>query len=451
MQLNRSVLIVEDEEVIRSSLAEYLTSEGYRTMQASTVAKALELARDQDFNVAICDVQLPDGDGIELLRRLQNIKPNIFVLIITAYATVENTISAFKAGAFDYLVKPVIFDDLSHKLNRLFEYQKIFYENQILRRELARSPGIEEIVGSSKTLQKLQNTIRKIAATNSNVLLFGESGTGKELFARSIHANGPKREQRFLAVNCGMRPIELLESQLFGSAASSLQYPQSEQTGVFKNADGGTVYLDEISQLPSGTQSKLLRAIEYGEILPLASAEPVKVDVRLIASTTQDLSEMVKKGEFEEDLFYRLDGMKIHIPALRERVDDIPELVEYFISKHSRKMGKRVTGATSETIRTLMSAEWKGNVRQLDNAIERAVMMCDETMICLNDLPPELNQNEPPLPDVDDLRLALRHYERMHITRVLKDSTDKREAAKRLKLGLSSLYRKIEELDIELE
>lgn len=451
MQLNRSVLIVEDEELIRSSLAEYLNSEGYNTMQASTVAKALELARNQDFNVAICDVQLPDGDGIELLRRLQNIKPNIFVLIITAYATVENTISAFKAGAFDYLVKPVIFDDLSHKLNRLFEYQKIFYENQILRRELARSPGIEEIVGSSNTLQKLQNTIRKIAATNSNVLLFGESGTGKELFARSIHASGPKREERFLAVNCGMRPIELLESQLFGSAASSLQYPQTEQTGVFKNADGGTVYLDEISQLPLGTQSKLLRAIEYGEILPLASGEPVKVDIRLIASTTQDLSEMVKKGEFEEDLFYRLDGMKMHVPALRERVDDIPELVEYFISKHSRKMGKRVTGATSETIRTLMSAEWKGNVRQLDNAIERAVMMCDENMICLNDLPPELNQNEPPLPDVDDLRLALRHYERMHITRVLKDSTDKREAAKRLKLGLSSLYRKIEELDIDLE
>ncbi|WP_298864824.1 sigma-54 dependent transcriptional regulator [uncultured Gimesia sp.] len=451
MQLNRSVLIVEDEEVIRTSLAEYLNSEGYETMQASTVAKALELARSRDFNVAICDVQLPDGDGIELLRRLQNIKPSIFVLIITAYATVENTISAFKAGAFDYLVKPVIFDDLSHKLNRLFEYQKIFYENQILRRELARSPGMEEIVGSSKTLQNLQSTIRKIAATNSNVLLFGESGTGKELFARSIHSNGPNREQRFLAVNCGMRPIELLESQLFGSVGNSSQYPQAEQTGVFKNADGGSVYLDEISQLPMGTQGKLLRAIEYGEILPLGSAEPVKVDIRLIASTTQDLSEIVKKGEFEEDLFYRLDGMKIHIPALRERVDDVPELVEYFITKHSRKMGKRVTGATSETIRTLMSAEWKGNVRQLDNAIERAVMMCDDTLICLNDLPPELHQKEPPLPDVDDLRLALRHYERMHITRVLKDSTDKREAAKRLKLGLSSLYRKIEELDIELE
>ncbi|MCH9655147.1 MAG: sigma-54 dependent transcriptional regulator [Planctomycetes bacterium] len=451
MQLNRSVLIVEDEEVIRTSLAEYLNSEGYETMQASTVAKALELARSRDFNVAVCDVQLPDGDGIELLRRLQNIKPSIFVLIITAYATVENTISAFKAGAFDYLVKPVIFDDLSHKLNRLFEYQKIFYENQILRRELARGPGMEEIVGSSKTLQNLQSTIRKIAATNSNVLLFGESGTGKELFARSIHSNGPNREQRFLAVNCGMRPIELLESQLFGSVGNSSQYPQAEQTGVFKNADGGSVYLDEISQLPMGTQGKLLRAIEYGEILPLGSAEPVKVDFRLIASTTQDLSEIVKNGEFEEDLFYRLDGMKIHIPALRERVDDVPELVEYFITKHSRKMGKRVTGATSETIRTLMSAEWKGNVRQLDNAIERAVMMCDDTLICLNDLPPELHQKEPPLPDVDDLRLALRHYERMHITRVLKDSTDKREAAKRLKLGLSSLYRKIEELDIELE
>jgi transcriptional regulator with PAS, ATPase and Fis domain len=208
--------------------------------------------------------------------------------------------------------------------------------------------------------------------------------------------------------------------------------------------------LDEVSQLPLGTQSELLRAIEYGEIMPVGGSETVRVRARIIASTTRDLMREVAEARFQEDLFYRLDGVKIHIPALRERLDDVPELVDFFIGKHSRAMGKRVTGATSETIRLLMAAQWKGNVRQLDNAVERAVMMCDDTLIEPKDLPPDLLGIGQPLPDTDDLRTALRHYERLHISRVLRQWPDKREAAKRLKLGLSSLYRKIEELGIDL-
>jgi DNA-binding NtrC family response regulator len=443
----RRVLIVEDEKVIRTTLAEFLTTEGFAVSQAGTVKEALELAKAADYHVAVCDVQLPDGDGIALLKKLQQIHASTFVLIITAYASVETAIEAFKAGAFDFLVKPVRFEDLQNKLDRVFQFRALYRENQLLRRELAKPRQFDRIVGSSKPLKDLQETIAKIAVTHSNVLLVGETGTGKELFAREIHeaASRDKDDEKFLAVNCGTRPVELLETELFG-----LQQGKNSQPGILRSAGSGSVYLDEVSELPLGTQTKLLRAIEYGESMPVGGSQTYPVTARIIASTTADLLKLVGDGKFQADLFYRLDGVKIRIPPMRERLDDIPELVDYFVAKHSQAMGKRVQNATSETVRLMMSAQWKGNVRQLDNAIERAVMMCEGTTIEPSDLPPDLLGMGQPLPDTDDLRSALRHYERLHITRVLRQWPDKKEAAKRLKLGLSSLYRKIEELDIEL-
>jgi DNA-binding NtrC family response regulator len=413
--------------------------------KAVSVEDGITRARERDFHVAICDIQLPDGDGVRLMKLMHKINPSVFVLIITAYGTVESAVEAFKAGAFDYLTKPVIFEDLAHKLRRVFEYRDLYLENQKLRRELAQPNRFDQIIGSSEPLRVLQETIGKIAATHSNVLLVGETGTGKELFARAIHAAGPMREEKFLAVNCGTRPIELLEAELFGSETGGKNQP-----GIIRTAGSGTVFLDEIASLPMGTQTKLLRAIEYQESMPSGGAETYSVHCRIIASTSEDLIRLVGDAKFQEDLFYRLDGVKIRIPPLRERLDDIPELVDHFIAKHSRALRKRVVSASSETIRLLMSAQWKGNVRQLDNAIERAVIMCDGTQVEPGDLPPDLLGLGQPLPDTDDLRSALRHYERLHITRVLRQWPDKREAAKRLKLGLSSLYRKIEELNIEL-
>ncbi len=441
---HRTILTTEDEDIIRTTLAEFLTGEGFQVTAASTCEEALEVSRERDFEVAICDVQLPDGDGVKLMRRLQKLNHGLFTLIITAYATVENAVDAFTGGAFYYLTKPVLFDDLRNKLDRLYQFRDLYLENQTLRKELARGDQFSEIIGTSKALEEVQTTIRKVAVTNSNVLLVGETGTGKELFARAIHASGPKKDEKFLVANCGTRPLELLETQLFGSQSGK----RSDQLGIFRNAGEGTVFLDETAELPMGMQSELLRAIEYQEIMPVGGSEAVNVSARIIASTTRDLMREVTDGNFQEDLFYRLDGVKIRIPPLRERLDDIPELVDYFIARHSRTMGKRVTGASSETIRLLMAAHWKGNVRQLDNAVERAVMMCDGTQIEPADLPPDLLGLGQPLPDTDDLRSALRHYERLHITRVLRQWPDKREAAKRLKLGLSSLYRKIEELGI---
>jgi len=438
----RSILVIEDEQVIRSSLREFLTDEGFVVTEAGNCAEALALARQQDFQVAICDVRLPDGDGVQLLRKLQQINPSVFVLIITAYATVENAVDAFKAGAFDYLVKPVMFEDVANKLRRVYQFREMFLENQRLRKELSQPQQFELIVGSSQPLKELQTSIAKIAVTHSNVMLVGETGTGKELFARAIHLAGPKKDEKFIAVNCATRPSELLESELFGSDAGG--------PGALRSAGDGTVFLDEISHLPMGAQTRLLRAIEFKEGTPSGGSAPYKVSARIIASTSQELLRLVGEGTFQEDLFYRLDGVKVRIPPLRERIDDVPELVDHFIAKHSRAMGKRVTSASSDTIRLLMAAQWKGNVRQLDNAIERAVLMCDGTQIEPKDLPPDLMGMGQPLPDTDDLRSALRHYEKLHIARVLKQWPDKREAAKRLKLGLSSLYRKIEELGLEL-
>ena len=427
-------------------MQEFLNGEGFEVASAGTFQEALLMATQSDFHVLICDAQLPDGDGIQLFQQVRKLKPNVFGMVITAYATVEDAVIAFKAGASDYLIKPVIFEDLLNKLKRIFQILELHKENLELRRELARRENFDEIIGSSNIIQELQSTIGKVALTNSNVLLVGETGTGKELVARAIHAAGPKSHEKFLVVNCGTRPVELLESQLFGSQMGE----NHNQEGLFRHAGAGTIFLDEIAQLPMGVQTELLRAIEYGEIMPVGGSGAIHVHARIIASTTKDLMQEVNQDSFQEDLFYRLDGVKIRIPPLRERLDDVPELVEFFIRKHSRTMGKHVTGSSNETMRLLMSSHWKGNVRQLDNSIERAVMLCEGEQIEPHDLPPDLLGVGQLLPDTDDLRSALRHYERLHISRVLRQCPDKREAAKRLKLGLSSLYRKIEELGIDL-
>lgn len=444
------LLIVEDESIIRASLAEYLQGEGFEVATAGSCRDALGLVRERNFLVAICDVRLPDGDGLELCKRMQQLSPRLFVLIITAYATVENAVAAFQAGASDYLVKPVLFDDLRHKLERLFQYHELVLENQALHRELARQDRFNELVGSSEALRSVQDQIRKVAVTNCNVLLEGETGTGKELFARVIHRSGPKSDAKFLPVHCAARSEELLEAQLFGRRRGSGGADESDQPGALLHAGDGTVFLDEIAALPMGTQAKLLRAIEFGEVIPVGQAEPVKVRARIIAATTRDLLREVSDQHFHEDLFYRIHGVRIRIPPLRERLDDIPELVEFFLARHTQNLGKRVANVSAETMRLLMSANWKGNVRQLDNAIERAVIMCDGTCVEPRDLPPDLLGVGPLLPDSDDLRAALGHYERLHIGRVLRQCPDKREAAKRLGLGLSSLYRKIEEHGLDL-
>ncbi|HXG08154.1 MAG TPA: sigma-54 dependent transcriptional regulator [Gemmataceae bacterium] len=444
-----NILIVDDEPLIRDTLAEYLGQEGFAVFPCANGEEALALAAERPFDVALCDVQLPGIDGIELLERLLQISPTTSVLLITAYATVESAVQAFQKGAHDYLMKPLLLDEVLNKIRRLLAYRELFRENQWLRRELNRAAEDDRIVGRSPAMRRVLEMVRKVAPTPSTVLLVGESGTGKELIARAIHRQGPNPEGRFLPVNCAAIPPDLLENQLFGHRKGAFTGADRDQAGVFVHAGAGTVFLDEIGELPLATQAKLLRAIEQKEVLPVGANEPVRVEARVLAATNKDLAREVEQGRFREDLYYRLNVVTITIPPLRERREDIPELVEHLLARHARALGKRITGVTHETMQLLLACRWKGNVRELDNALQRAVILGEGPLVTPADLPPDLAPAEGDPALVDRLDEAVRRFEKQHIERILRQTPDKREAARRLNMGLSSLYRKIAELGIQ--
>jgi DNA-binding NtrC family response regulator len=443
------ILIVDDEPLIRQTLAEYLDQEGFAVTCCGTAEEALAAAGTERFDVALLDVQLPGMDGIELLERLLKVSPETFVLSMTAYGTVETAIAAFQRGAHDYLMKPILLDEVLSKIRRLLAYRKLSLENQWLRRELNRVHEPEDIVGRSRAMQQVFEMVRKVAPTRSNVLLVGESGTGKELIARAIHRQATDSSPPFIPVNCAAIPNELLENQLFGHRRGAFTGADRDQPGVFVHAGAGTVFLDEIGELPPATQAKLLRVIEQKEVMPVGANEPVTVDARIVAATNRNLFRDVEQGRFREDLYYRLNVVRIDIPPLRERRDDIPDLIEFLLAKHSRTLGKRFTAVTHEAMQILLACPWKGNVRELDNALQRAMILGEGPLIRPEDLPPDLapNAGDPAL--VDDLGEAVARFEKQHIERILRATGDKREAARRLGVGLSSLYRKIGDLKIK--
>ncbi len=454
------ILVVDDEPLIRDTLAEFLTQEGFGVTACASGEDAIARAAESRFDIALCDVQLPGIDGIELLTRLLQLNPETFVVLITAYATVENAVEAFQRGAHDYLMKPIILDEVLGKIVRLLTTRELHRENQWLRRELSREYDPDQIVGVSPAMSRVREFIRKVAPTRSTVLITGESGTGKELVARGIHqltvaswtkSPGETAGARFLAVNCAAIPHDLLENQLFGHRRGAFTGADRDRDGVFVHAGHGTVFLDEIGELPLQTQAKLLRALEQKEVLPVGANEPVTVEARMLTATNKDLRKEVEQGKFREDLFYRLNVVTLDIPPLRERRDDIPGLVDFLLAKHARSMGKRFTGVAHETMQILLACTWKGNIRELDNALQRAVIFGEGPLVQPADLPPDLS----PVPDdpalVDDLDEAVRRFERRHIERILRQTADKKDAAKRMNVGLSSLYRKIEQLGIQVK
>ena len=440
------VLVVDDEEIIASTLQEFLLGEGYEVAVASDGPAALAALAAFEPDVALCDIQLPGIDGLELLDRMLPVRPELMVLIITAYATVETAVAAFRRGAHDYLMKPVIFDELLVKLDRLIRFRALTRENQALRRQTHAAGDLETLVGSSEPIRRVKTLIRKLGPTRSNVLILGESGTGKELVARALHAQGREPDSPFLAINCAAIPHELLESQLFGHLRGAFTGADRDKVGLFVAAGRGTVFLDEVGELPLLTQAKLLRVIEAKEVLPVGATRPVPVAARVVAATNKDLEAESSAGRFRVDLFYRLNVVAIQLPALRDRRDDIPALIAVLLERHARSQGRRIDGLDNAAIRRLASAPWKGNVRELGNALERAVILGDGPILTVDDFAADLvaaTSGEPA--GTDDLRAALDRFERDHIRRILDEAGgDKREAARRLGLGLSSLYRKLE-------
>jgi DNA-binding NtrC family response regulator len=442
------VLIVDDEDVIASTLQEFLSGENFEVATAADACQALELAQAFEPEIALCDVQLPGLDGLELLEKLLKIRPDTLVLMITAYATVENAVAAFHRGAHDYLMKPVIFEELLTKLDRLMNYRRVLLENQALRRALHRPVNLETLVGNSTRMMAVKSLIRKAGPTRSNVLITGESGTGKELVARALHAIGQEPEAPFLAVNCAAIPNELLENQLFGYVKGAFTGADRDRAGLFAAAGRGTVFLDEIGELPLVTQAKLLRAIETKEVLPVGATKSVSIGARVLAATNKDLGCEVAAGRFRPDLYYRLNVLSVELPPLRDRREDIPDLINVLLARHAERLGRPVARVSNPIVRALSSATWKGNVRELDNALERAVILADGPVLTAGDFHLDIAKDmiDRQEADSDDLREALDDFEKAHIRRVLERAGgDKREAAKRLGLGLSSLYRKLDD------
>jgi DNA-binding NtrC family response regulator len=450
--MREAVLVADDEPGVRESLAEILRDAGYDVHTAADGSAALAALEAHDFAVVITDLRMPGADGLDVIKRAREISPQTFAIVMTAHASVDTAIDALHAGATDYVLKPVLFDDLLAKVERLLEHRHLAWQAQMLRREVEGQYDFEGLVGESGAMREVFELVRKVAPTNSTVLITGESGTGKEVVARAIHHFSQVAQRIFLPVNCAAIPENLLESQLFGHVRGAFTGAVTSQEGLFSRAKGGTIFLDEIGDMPFGLQSKLLRAIEAKEILPVGSTQTITVDVRIVAATNQDLGKMADEGRFREDLYYRLNVVRIELPALRDRREDIPRLVEFLVRRHNREMKRAYRGVDNATLKVLMSQPLKGNVRELDNLIEHAMILGNGEWITTADLPRHLRDGDAALPAVgDELREALRAYERIHIESVLKRADhDKRNAADRLGLSLSSLYRKMNELGIDL-
>ena len=444
------ILVVEDQDSARESLVDLLKGEGFEVHAAADGKAGIALVDQYDLDLVLTDLAMPGADGIAVLRHIRDVSPQTLVILMTAHATVDTAVEAIHLGAQDYLLKPLIFEDVLRKVRLLMNHRKLAWENQLLRREISTRFSPERPLGRSQAMQEIAHLIKKVAPAPTTVLITGESGVGKEVVARTIHADSRFNESVFLPINCSAIPENLLESQLFGHVKGSFTGAVNSQEGLFQRARGGTIFLDEIGELPLSLQPKLLRVLEAITILPVGSTTPVKVNVRILAATNRDLKTDVEAGRFREDLFYRLNVFEINIPPLRKRLDDLPGLVEHLIQRHNLEMNSVYKGVDSATMRILMSFPWKGNVRELDNVLERAMILGDGEWIKPSDLPGQQSAGAE-LNSEDNLSAALDLFEKIHIERTLnRTGGDKLRAAELMGLSLSTLYRKLEKLGIEI-
>jgi len=441
------ILLIDDEDLFREDLASLLRDEGFLCRTAPDGETGLERFEEAEPDLVLCDLVMPGMGGVEVIDRLGALASEVPVLLLTAHGTMDSAVGAFRRGAADYLLKPVSLDELLGKIRRALEQRQLVREVRALRRQLSETRAGARLIGSSRAMKEVRRRIERVAEVDSTVLVCGESGTGKELAARSIHEASPRRDRPFVAVNCAALPRELFESELFGHMRGAFTGAHRDRQGYFELADGGTLFLDEISELPLDLQPKLLRAIEQQEFLPIGGSKPVRTDIRFLAATNRDLAADVEEGRFRRDLFYRLRVMEIALPALHERREDVPLLVEHFVQRLSLRLKRRIRRVEPDVMRTLMAARWQGNVRELENVLERAMILAEGETVTLADLPADLGGTRAPSAVSDDLREAVRAFEREHIGRVLEESEGNREeAARRLGVDASTLYRRLKEL-----
>jgi DNA-binding NtrC family response regulator len=385
--MNERLLIVEDEVTLCESLKRVLMRDGYQVDAVDSAEAALTKISETPYDLVITDIVLPGIDGIELLRRIKGGYPEQIVIVITAYASIETAVSALRAGAYDYVIKPIIHEEIKRIVKNSFRERTLRAENVILKKQIEERYDFENIVGHSNEITALITEVKKIADSKSNVLLLGETGTGKELFARAVHFNSSRRERPFVPINCSAIPENLLESELFGYMKGAFTGAVGSKRGLFEEADGGTVFLDEIGDLNLPLQAKLLRVIDDHEIRPIGGVQSKKIDIRLITATNKDISKAVKNNTFREDLYYRINVVTLKLPPLRERKKDIIILAGHFLEKYSHEIGKEVKFIDDTALRHLMDYYWPGNVRELQNIIERAVLITDSNTIFPEHLP----------------------------------------------------------------
>jgi two-component system response regulator AtoC len=386
----KRVLIVDDEESFRHMLSVILIKEGYEVEASSNGEEGLQKAAASPFDHILCDIRMPHMDGLEFLKEIKRTGLEATVIMMSAYGTMDTAIEAMKLGAYDYVSKPFKPDEIILTLRKAEEREQLRKENLLLRKEVGKEYSFENIVSKNEQMQKIFDVIKKVSQYKSTVLITGESGTGKELVARALHYNSERSKNPFIAVNCGAIPENLLESELFGHAKGAFTDAIRTKKGLFEEADGGTLFLDEIGELPGQLQVKLLRVLQDGEIRRIGESKPIQIDVRIVAATVRDLSKEVNEGRFREDLFYRLNVLPIHIPPLRERKEDIPLLIQHFIRKYNNAMNKNIEDIDHNALETLINYKWYGNVRELENTVERAIVLSEKSNIELENLPIEV-------------------------------------------------------------
>ena len=441
------VLIIDDEEKLRGLLARIISLEGYEVFQAGSCAAGLKALESRTPDVVLCDVKLPDGNGVDMVGKIKTAVPDTEVILLTAYGNIPDGVQAMRNGAFDYITKGDDNNKIIPLLARACEKAKMQRRLNRLERQHGAEFSFDAIIGSSELMREAVALARKVAVTDASVLLTGETGTGKDVFARAIHGASSRAKENFVAVNCAAFTKELLESELFGHKAGAFTGALQDKKGLLDEADGGTLFLDEIGEMAVDLQAKLLRVLENGEFIRVGETKATKTNIRIIAATNRNLQNEIREGHFREDLFYRLSVFAIRLPSLSERIEDIEEYTRYYVSLFSGRMGRKISRMEPEYMRAMQRHIWHGNVRELRNVVERSIILAEGDTLRTEDLPVEFRSDVSAA--ASDNPTALKDVERAHIDKILKYTNgNKSEAARLLGIGAATLYRKIEEYGI---